>query len=124
MKKFLLPLLGLLLLTSCEEAGSHYTEREELRNSQTVNTNYQVEFDFTEFTFRGHDYIWVQNHSMGTVYDSASGGPVHDPDCRKCHPENAWKHPRNKDNSFPESAPEPEETPDEELSEYRRMFGK
>ena len=86
MKKILAVIILVLCVVSCtpmdeskiqESSGKVIYVR--LKNSEeTVMGHMQI--SVVEFIHNGHQYLWFRDSNS----QSAVGGPMHDPDCKKC----------------------------------------
>lgn len=78
MKKFIICLFLSVFMISCVNSTTNKST-----NSQTpvIIENMSETVNISKYTFEGHDY---QFHSIHAGLRSGIGGPVHDPECRKC----------------------------------------
>ena len=87
MKKILAVVILVLCVVSCSVSmgGSNIQDSNgdciyvRLRNSGESVKGY-MRLSIVEFTYKGHQYLWFRDSN----FQSAVGGPMHDPDCEKC----------------------------------------
>lgn len=76
MKKLLFALL--LVCTICTSCDKERTVNKSCSNVENIVLDNNKDFKVTEFTYKGHDYIFMKN-GIGRY---AVGGLVHDPNCK------------------------------------------
>lgn len=75
MKKILFVLL--LVCTICTSCGNECKVNKSSMNTEKIVLENNRDFRVTEFTYKGHDYIFMKN-DIGRY---ATAGLVHDPNC-------------------------------------------
>lgn len=79
-KNFIFVFIFCLTFMSCIDKNAPTITESESQNSIKID-NMHAKLIVTKYTYDGHDY---QFHSINPGLRSGIGGPVHDPDCRKC----------------------------------------
>lgn len=86
MKKILAVIILVLCVVSCapmDESNIQESKSEviyvRLKNSEETTTGHK-QIQVVEFTYNDHQYLWFRDSNS----QSAVGGPMHDPDCKKC----------------------------------------
>lgn len=77
MKKFILFLTAMVLLTGCKE----YKECERAEKAEIDQENPGLFDQVIKFEYEGHKYIWFRAQTVDTHSIAWDGGIVHDPDC-------------------------------------------
>lgn len=80
LKTFFIGIIFSLTFVSCIDKNAPTITESESKNSIKID-NMHEELIVTKYTYDGHDY---QFHSINPGLRSGVGGPVHDPECRKC----------------------------------------
>lgn len=116
----LLALMVLTTVVSCDDCGCNPglndPDKVQLVSVEKFKTEMTDEEDKThyrpilmeKYVIYGHDYMLIKNN------DWYGQGWVHDPDCRKCHPDRATSHPLGKQTGVVEG----------DLSDYEKIFGR
>lgn len=81
MKKFIICLFVSVFMISCVNNRTNVPEGLTETNTTILIDDMTRSINISKYTFEGHDY---QFHAIYPGLRSGIGGPIHDPECRKC----------------------------------------
>lgn len=81
MKKFIICLFMSVFMISCVNTPTNTPEGLTEAKTSILIDDISQSVNISKYTFEGHDY---QFHAIHPGLRSGIGGPIHDPECRKC----------------------------------------
>lgn len=81
MKKFIICLFMSVFMISCVNTSTNTPEGLSEVKTSILIKDVTRSINISKYTFEGHDY---QFHAIYPGSRSGIGGPIHDPECRKC----------------------------------------